>query len=167
MIGGIPTPPNNIPSGSKVKFNDNATDRNNTTEREGWIMRRELQINDSIGIDQAFHTAGSIIYYICTPKDDFRAAVSRGDVPWYSTPRTPQQEFYDTWYGDCWVHIVKPTNITMLIYKHDRGNWGNWVEIHDKPDTSEFYTNPPTTEDWWEIYPEGEEEPLPPWKLHP
>ena len=163
MIGGIPTPPpNNIPSGSKVKFIDKATDIQNPTEREGWIMRRELQLNDSIIAGQIL--GAGIIYYICTPKDDFRAAVSRGDVPWYSTPRTSRQQFYDRHYGDCWVHFVEPTNITMLIYKHHEGNW---VQIHDKPDSREFYTNAPTTEDWWEIYPEGEEEQLAPWQLYP
>lgn len=40
MIGGIPDDsfPNNIPTGSKVKFNDTATTP--VTEREGWIMQR-------------------------------------------------------------------------------------------------------------------------------
>ena len=162
MIGGIPNPPNNIPSGSKVKFMDKATDTQNHTEREGWIMRRDLQLNDSIIAGQ--NLRAGIIYYICTPNDDFRAAVSRGEVPWYSRPRTPLQEYYDSLYGDCWVHFVEPTNITMVIYKHDQGTW---TEIQGTPYASEFYTNAPTRQDWWEIYPEGEEEPLPPWKLYP
>jgi len=115
MIGGRENNPNNIPTGSKVKFIDTTTN----LVVEGWIMQRMPQQNDDV------------IYYISTHQNNQLLNV------YQVNPSDIIELIYKHNEGRLETINVQPPGNDYYINRPTEENWWDWWE--DNPEEERIW----------------------------